>query len=304
MELRQLTYFLAAAQTQNFRKAAELCFVTQPALSRQIAALEKELDIPLFVREKQRVRLTPAGLALVEYAKQATDLLHQGEQELVRWKQGESGVIQIGCNPSLSATLLPPLLASFRQQYPSIQLVVNVHSSAEVIEQVEQGSVDLGFIYDPVIRSEVVVIKELFRQPLHLLVPVGHPLAQIDPAERTLTRIVQEPLILTGENMRLRQVIERLFLQRNIHVQPAVEIASVEGLKELVKQGVGVTFIPPALLHQAQHNGELALFSIADVTETFIFALVYRRIGPLNILARQFITTALEATSAIVRQWD
>jgi len=107
MELRQLSYFLAAAQTQNFRKAAQLCFVTQPALSRQIALLEKELGVALFKREKQQVRLTPAGQALTEYAKQAAELLQQGQQELVRWQQGQSGIVQIGCNPSLAAAVLP-----------------------------------------------------------------------------------------------------------------------------------------------------------------------------------------------------
>jgi len=99
MELRQLNYFLAAAHTQNFRRAAELCFVTQPALSRQIPLLEKEFGIALFKREKQHVRLTPAGHALTEYAKQATELLQQGQQELVRWQQGQSGILHIGCNP-------------------------------------------------------------------------------------------------------------------------------------------------------------------------------------------------------------
>ena len=113
MELRQLTYFLAAAQTQNFRKAAELCLVTQPALSRQIAALEKELGMALFRRVKQRVELTPAGQTFVEYAQDALEVLQRGEQELVRWQQGLSGSVLIGCNPSLSAAFLPSMLASF-----------------------------------------------------------------------------------------------------------------------------------------------------------------------------------------------
>ncbi len=91
MEFRQLSYFLAAASTQNFRQAAELSLVTQPALSRQIAALEKELGTPLFKRIKQHVELTPAGQAFVEYAKETLEILQQGEQEMARWQQGLSG---------------------------------------------------------------------------------------------------------------------------------------------------------------------------------------------------------------------
>ncbi len=294
MELRQLTYFLAAAQTQNFRKAAELCFVTQPALSRQIALLEEELGITLFTREKQRVRLTPAGQALIAYAKQATEVLQQGQQELARWQQGQGGIVHIGCNPSLATAFLPPLLAAFRKQYPDIYLLVQVHSSDEVVTLVEQGVVDLGFIYDPVSRPEIVILKELFRQPLRLLVPYNHPLMQASPDEVTLERIVAEPLIFLNEDARLRKVLERLLLQHSIDVRPVIEIASVDALKELVKLGAGVTLMPPVLLRHLQEDNTLCLLPIADVTETFVFALVYRRIGSLSMPARQFLNMVLE----------
>jgi DNA-binding transcriptional LysR family regulator len=291
MEMRQLTYFLAAAHTQNFRKAAELCLITQPALSRQIAALEKELGITLFKRIKQHVELTPAGQTFVEYAQNALDILQQGEQELARWQQGLSGVVVLGCNHSLAAVFLPTQLAAFRKRYPNIYLKVKVHPSDEVIRLVEQGAVDLGFIYDPAVRSEMVVVKELFRQPLHLLVSTQHPLTRIDPQARTLERILAEPLLLLGQTARLRKVLDRIFLQRGLAVHPVIETDSVEGLKELVKQGCGVTLAPPALLWIPQESNGLALLPIANVTETFIFALVYRRAGALTVPARQFINT-------------
>jgi DNA-binding transcriptional LysR family regulator len=93
----------------------------------------------LFKRVKQRVELTPAGRAFVDYAKNALEVLQQGEQELVRWQQGQSGTILIGCNPSLAAAFLPAQLASFRRQYPDICLKVKVHPSDEVIALVERG---------------------------------------------------------------------------------------------------------------------------------------------------------------------
>jgi DNA-binding transcriptional LysR family regulator len=291
MEMRQLTYFLAAAHTQNFRKAAELCLVTQPALSRQIAALEKELGMILFKRIKQHVELTPAGQTFVGYAQNALDVLQKGEQELARWQEGLSGTVILGCNHSLAAAFLPAQLTAFRQRYPNIHLKVKVHTSDEVIRLVEQGAVELGFIYDPAVRSEMVVVKELFRQPLHLLAPAGHPLTSLDTHVRTLERILAEPLLLLGETARLRKVLERIFLQRGLTVQPVIETDSVECLKELVKQGCGVTLAPPALLWVPQTSNGLALLPIADVTETFIFALVYRRTGALTVPARQFINT-------------
>lgn len=296
MEFRQLSYFLAAAHTQNFRKAAELCLVTQPALSRQIAALEQELGVELFERIKQHVVLTPAGHAFVAYAKNALEVLQQGEQELVRWQQGQTGTLLIACNHSLSAAFLPPLLASFRQQYPDIRLKVEIHHSDTIMALVERGEVDLGFIYDPQVRSDIVAIKELFHQPLRLLVPCGHPLLQVPERERTLERIAAEPLVLLDETARLRKVLERLFLQRGLSIQPIIEIGSVEALKELVRQGCGVTLLPPALLWHPHMRDGLELLPLADVTEMFIFAFVYRRLDVLSLPVRQFMGTVIEVT--------
>lgn len=294
MELRQLTYFLAAAHTQNFHQAADVCLVTQPALSRQIAALEKELGTLLFNRVKQHVVLTDAGQAFVTYARQALEVLQHGEQEMARWQEGLSGTVLIGCNHSLATAFLPPLIAAFRQQHPTIQLKVQIHSSDEVIARIERGEVELGCIYDPEVRSELVTVKELFRQPLKLLVPSDHPLAQVADAERTLQRILAEPLILMGADTRLRKVLDRLFLRRGLAVQPVVEIDSIGGLKELVRQGCGITLVPPTLLWPLQANQGLTILPIADLAENFTFALAYRRVGTLSVPARQFINTAMQ----------
>ncbi len=295
MELRQLTYFLAAAQTQNFRKAAELCIVAQPALSRQVAALEAELGVALFKRVKQRVVLTAAGQAFASYARKALDLLQQGQQEMIRFQEGLSGTVLIGSNESLAAAFLPAIFASFHQKYPQIQLHVRGSRTDEVIALVEQREVDLGLIFDPLAHSEVIVVKELFRQSLRLLVSSHHPLAQTPTQTVTLEQIVSEPLFLLGQTSRLRKVLERIFAQRGLSVQPIVEIDSVEGLKELVKQGSGVTITLPALHQHTENN--LALLPIADLPEEFIFALVYRRFGSIAPSARQFINMIMSSLS-------
>ncbi len=293
MELRQLTYFLAAAQTQNFRRAAELCLVAQPALSRQIAALEAELGVQLFKRVKQRVALTPAGQEFASYARNALDLLQQGQQAMLRFQEGQSGTVQIGCNRSLATVFLPTILATFQHDYPHIRHRVRVDPTDAIIAMVEQDEVDLGLIFDPIAHSEMVIVEELFRQSLHLVVSAHHPLAHAEPL--TLERIIAEPLFLLGEASRLRKVLERIFTQRGLAVQPAVEIDSVEGLKEMVKQGNGVTLIPPALVRSPQIDSGLVLAPVADLTEEFIFALVYKRFGSIAGPARQVIKAIMAA---------
>src|SRR6266851_5396530 len=205
MEFYQLTYFLAAAQTQNFRKAAELCIVAQSALSRQIAALEDELEVELFTRNKKRVMLTAAGQEFALHVRNAMEQLQEGQQMLSELQAGQRGMILLGCIESLATAFLPALFASFHQQYPNVRLKVRVHHTDKLITLVEQGEVELGLILDPRLQSELLIVKELFRQPLHLLVSAQHPLAQIKAPAVTLEHIATEPLLLLDETSRLGQ---------------------------------------------------------------------------------------------------
>ncbi|QBD76147.1 LysR family transcriptional regulator [Ktedonosporobacter rubrisoli] len=296
MEFRQLSYFLAAAQTQNFRKAAELCLVAQPALSRQIAALEAELGVTLFKRVKQRVMLTSAGLEFARYARSALDQLQQGQLAMVHIQEGQEGIVTLGCVEPLATAFLPALFRTFHQHYPRVRLNVHVCRTDEVLNLVEQGDVDLGLIFQPTLRPDVLVMNELFRQSLYLLVPAQHPFAQYT-SPLALEQIVTEPLIFLRETSRLRRSIERILSQHGLSVEPVVEIDSLAGLKELVRQGCGVTIIPPALLESDLRERDMAIVPIADLTEQYIFALVYRRFGWVSGPARQFIKTVTETTT-------
>lgn len=290
MEFHQLTYFLAAAQTQNFRKAAEICIVAQSALSRQIAALEKELDVTLFTRQKKRVILTPEGQEFALYVRNAMEQLQNGQQFIAELETGQRGTIRIGCIESLATAFLPLLFASFHQRYPHIRLKVRVNHTDELVTSVEQGDLDFGLILDPGLQSELMIIKELFRQPLHLLVSAHHSLAQRqNQAGITLEQIAAEPFLLLDETSRMGQITRRIFTQRGIPLHPLVEIESVEGLKEMVKQSVGVTLTLPALIRPSQIGKDLVLIPITDLEEEFIFALVYRRVGSISRAAREFI---------------
>lgn len=289
MEFHQLTYFLAAAQTQNFRKAADLCLVAQSALSRQIAALEDELEVALFTRNKKRVVLTSEGQEFALYVRKAMEQLQEGQQWLTQLQAGQRGTIRIGCIESLATALLPALFAVFHQRYPQVRLKVRVNHTDELITLVEQGEIELGLILDPHLQSELLIVKELFRQPLHLLVSTQHALAQMKAPAVTLEQITTEPLLLLDQSSRMGQITKRIFAQRGLPVRPLVEIESVEGLKEMVRQGIGVTLTLPALIRPSQVGNDLVLLPIVDLPEEFIFALVYRRVGSISRAAREFI---------------
>ncbi len=118
MEFYQLTYFLAAAQTQNFRKAAELCLVAQSALSRQIAALEDELKVTLFTRNKKRVALTPAGQEFALYVRKAMEQLQEGQQFLAELQAGQRGTVRCRLHRIAGNRFLTGALCLFSSTIP------------------------------------------------------------------------------------------------------------------------------------------------------------------------------------------
>lgn len=296
MELRQLTYFLTAAQTQNFRKAAEICLVAQSALSRQIAALETELGVQLFRRVDRRVSLTEAGQEFAVFARNALGQLQQGQQAMIELQAGERGTVTLGCIEALATSFLPGLFGRFHQRHPAINLRVSVRGADELMRLVEQQSLDFGLIFDPTSHSELVEVRELFRQPLQILISPGHPLAQTGEAV-TLEQVAGEALVLFREGFGLRRVVEGVFARRGYPVHPLVEIDSIEALKEFVKQGVGLSFITAALVRPEQLKEDLRLLPVSDLTDNFSFALVYHRFGTMPMAARALIEAITDQAS-------
>lgn len=289
MEIGQLKYFLAAAQTQNFRKAADLCSVAQSVLSRQIAALEAELGVLLFKRIDKRVVLSEAGQEFVIYARSALEQLQHGQQAMVELKAGERGLVSVGCVEALATTYFPVIFATFNKLYPHIQLKATVGGADVLMAQVEQGTLDLGLIFNPINRPELLVVRELFRQPLQLVTNMQHPLALAKPASVLLEQVAAERLVTFSQGFGLRRIMDSIFERWGYPLQIVVEINSIEATKELVKQGVGVTLMPKALIRPTQIGTELMTLPLSDFSEEFVFALVYRRFGTISMAARALI---------------
>ena len=245
--------------------------------------------IALFTRAKQRITVTAAGNEFAIYARNALEQLQQGQQAMVNMQEGVEGIITLGCVEPLATAFLPAIFHSFHQRYPRVRFDVRVLRTDDVMTLIEHEEVDLGLIFDPTSQPEVLVFKELFRQSLHVLMPAQHPLAQRPQVSLALEEILTEPLLLLHQTTRIRRIIDRILMQRGMVVQPILEIESMEGLIELVKQGSGITLMLPALLGSNQGRDGIVVAPLADVPEQFIFALVYRRFGSISRPARQFI---------------
>ncbi len=150
MELRVLHYFLAIAREENFTRAAEQLHVTQPTLSRQIADLEQELGVKLFLRSNHHIVLTQDGMMLKRRAQEILSLADKTKRDFLRGDEALEGVISIGSGEFLSTRILTDCIARFREKHPLVQFEIYSGNAGNIRERMERGLLDVGLISEPI----------------------------------------------------------------------------------------------------------------------------------------------------------
>jgi len=176
MELRHLRSFLAVAEGLNFTRAAQRLHVSQPALSAHIKELEAELGVALLDRNRRSVKLTPAGAAFQRDAADILNRLQQAERRVLQTARGEAGHLRIAFVASAATNLVPPIVLAFRRKYPEVTLELLNLRSVEQLPQLEEGTIDAGFLRLPIAHRRLEIIP-IHKEPFVLVMPAGHPLA-------------------------------------------------------------------------------------------------------------------------------
>ncbi|MBF8190334.1 LysR family transcriptional regulator, partial [Nonomuraea sp. K274] len=172
MQLQQLAYFVAVAETRHFTQAAERMGVAQPSLSKQIKALETDLGAPLLSRARGNVTLTPAGEALLPLARRILADADTARQEVAQLAGLRRGRVRLGATPSLCAGLLADALARFHRAYPGIELLVEEGGSRDLVRALARGQLDLSLIIMPLQSDDPsLVTEEILRENLVVVSP-------------------------------------------------------------------------------------------------------------------------------------
>ncbi|WP_280314930.1 LysR family transcriptional regulator [Nocardia abscessus] len=251
MELQQMRYVVAVAETNSFTRAAERCLVVQSALSHQIARLERELGARLFERTSRRVRLTPAGAAFLPAARQCLDAAERAAAEVAAAVGQVRGRLAVGLIPTVAAVDIPEALRDFRGRYPHVRISLRVGASEELIEKVEQGAIDVAFLGLPTTaRPRGVAAHELARDRLVAVVAPDHPLAGAPTVD--LRRLCSEVFVDlpagTAGRLQSDQAFEAAGLARDV----AFEVTSADYIARLVRPGLAVAMLPSAYAPQLE----------------------------------------------------
>ena len=244
-ELSQLRCFVAVAEELHFGRAALRLNMTQPPLSRQIQLLEHAIEVKLFDRTSRSVVLTQAGTTFLPEARRLLRLSEAAALSAKRAATGQAGTVTIGFTAVSGYDFLPRLIDRFRKAAPDIDLILREMVSAEQIEALAAGRIDLGLIRPPFSRIELHS-RCVVREPLLLAAPAGHPLARA--ASVTLADLDRQPLVTYSpyEARYFYDLLATLFTKAGIAPQYVQHISQIHSILGLVKAGLGVALVPQA----------------------------------------------------------
>jgi DNA-binding transcriptional LysR family regulator len=178
MELRQIRSFLSIAETLHFGRTAELIHISQPALSLQIRALEEEVGVRLFERNRRKTTLTAAGLAFRDDAAAALSQLEQAVRRARLAANGKLGILRIGFISTAGREIVPDIVRQFRELNPEVEFSLRNIVTAEQVRMLETGALDIGFLRVPTGGHSALDVVTVHREPFVLVVPSSHKLAK------------------------------------------------------------------------------------------------------------------------------
>lgn len=285
--LKQLRAFCHAARTGSISEAAEKIFLSQPTVSLQIQALERELETVLFERRGPKIRLTPEGETLFKLAQplvEGMDKLH----ETFAAKQGllESGELNIAAGESTILYVLPEPLKAFTEDYPKIRIKLhNVTGGRDGLSRLRADEADFAVGAMMEVPDDIVYRPMVTYNPA-LIVPLDHPLAGREKV--TLEDIAPYGLILPPPSLTTWRMVDLVFRQHNLRFKSGLEAGGWEVIKKYVEMGLGISIVTDVCLTGKEH---LAKFPLDDYFPKRTYGIVLRRGKYLSPQAQRFIET-------------
>jgi DNA-binding transcriptional LysR family regulator len=295
MEHRQLRIFRTVARTLSFTRAATELGYVQSNVTAQVKALERELGVPLFDRLGRRVALTDPGRVLLRYAERLLDLSEEA-REAVAGDGEPAGTLVVGASPSLSAYRLPRLLRLFGARFPRVKLSFRPTPHEELRVRVADGSLDVAFLLEKPVRLASLRVEALAEEPLVVLAPPDHPLA--DAARVGPTDLAGEQVVLTEPGCNYRLIFELELQEAGVRPAATLEFDGVETVKQCVAAGMGVAMLPAVTVEAELERRELAALRWVGTEHTIPVQMIRHKDRWVSPALAAFLEASRETISA------
>ncbi|RST14641.1 LysR family transcriptional regulator [Streptomyces sp. WAC05374] len=264
MDLQQMRYVVAVAETRNFTRAAERCSVVQSALSHRIAGLERELGVRLFARSSRRVELTSAGTAFLAAARECLAAADRAVADASAAAGVVRGRLAVGVLVTTAAVDVPELLARYRARYPDVRVLLRAGGSDELAAAIRDGDLDIAFLGLPEGERPAGVETLVLDDDAHVLVvPAGHRLA--GASRVALAEVAGETFVDFVDGTPARAQSDRAFTAAGLVRDVAYEAGVAELITRLIARGLGIALLPSAFVEPlAADDPELALVPVVD----------------------------------------
>ncbi|GAA0834929.1 MAG: LysR family transcriptional regulator [Marinomonas sp.] len=279
MDIAELLTFIKVAETKSFSEAALRLFVTQPAISKRIAALESTLGVKLFDRIGRQIILTEAGTRLLPKAKKIADDLKDIQHSMTLQMDDVSGELRLATSHHIGLRRLPTILKKFQVRYPQAKLDIDFTQSEEAYQQVLRGEVEIGIITLSNKDDHLMESIPIWSDPLTCVVSRDHPLAKVKNLD--LAELANHPCVLPNENTFTRQIAEQVFGKQGLKPQVRMNTNHLETLAMLVSIGWGWSLLPSTLV-----DDKLIVLNHPDLN-------VERRLGIIHHKQRTLSRAAL-----------
>jgi DNA-binding transcriptional LysR family regulator len=271
----RLKVFRAVAEHLSFRRAGEELYLTQPAVTLQIKALEEDLGVSLFDRTGTQVALTAAGSVLLDYVRRVDELLAEAEQGIAALGGTVGGELRLGVSTTIAQYVLPRMLGEFHREYPQVRLAVESGNTEEIVNALGEQRVALGLIEGPARRRDVHA-EPFLEDELVLIVPASHEWAETGSIQAE--QLVGAPLLMREQGSGTRRVIEMALESAGLKMKAlriALALDSTESIKSAVEAGLGVGFASRWAIYKEVEMGTLRVVEIRGLRVQREFTLVY-----------------------------
>ena len=266
--LDQLRILKAIAAQGSFKKAADLLYVTQPAVSLQIQNLEKQLEITIFDRGGRKALLTEAGKLLLEYCERILNQCDEACKAIEDLNSLKGGTLIVGASQTTGTYLMPRMIGLFRQKYPDVSVQLQVHSTRRTGWSVANGQIDLAIIGGqlPSDLENLLQVIPYATDELALVLPTKHPLS--NKKELTKEDLYKLNFVTLDSQSTTRKVVDKLLKDSGLDIQRLkieMELNSLEAIKNAVQSGLGVSFLPVVSIERELAGGSIHKPHLADL---------------------------------------
>ena len=297
MNLKQLEAFVQVAEGGSFSKAAKKLYLTQPTISAHVAALEKELNVRLFVRNTKEVSLSEDGKDLYKYARQMVDLEKKIDERFGTREEGGKHCITIAASTIPAQYLLPKVLMRFNEKYPEEQLKIMETDSAKVVTQIVEHMADVGFT-GTVLEKKHCKYMPFYKDELVIITPNTEKYQKLkDHMTDDISWLLEEHVILREEGSGTRKEAEKQLKQAGVNLSDLDIIASIENqetIKKSVRQGMGISILSKLATADEAEAGYVLAFPIPKADKGRDINLVYNKNYQLSRSAERFIKVVKE----------